>query len=350
MNFAWSGIALGALFWIWRRARKRRELERERNRRAKPCRHPNRSGADSLIVNNTKNVELFVRIWTEPSSQGVVLLIHSFAMHSEYFVETATALKLRRYAVVAYDLQGHGLSGTTEKAPADVRRFEHLVSDAVRMMVFIRTQFTRLPLFVIGEGFGATIALHVALRMERNLEGLVLCSPFILPNLDPHPPSYLTPLLFALEKLMPDLRIASEEMGKTMKDTVDTSLIHAPTLRLCIQAHRALRYLARRLSNLNCPFVAMHGKQDTRASPLHSRKLFSSAKSKDKTLMIYESLESCLFAEREEDRSQVLTDILAWLDARTTTPKIEITEPLRRKQKGGFIPIRRGIKLLLRRN
>jgi len=253
-------------------------------------------------------------------AQGAVLLIHSFAWHSEIFAEVAIGLKQRRFSVVAYDWQGHGLSGSTEKTRGDLRRFEYLIGDAEKMMQFVRRRFPRLPLFVLGEGFGGSVALHVAARNDR-IDGVIVCNPFVMPSLDPHPPSHITPVLFALEKLMPDLRISTVEAAKMhLSEDLDPSITQTPTLRFFVQAHKSLRKLEKRLRHIKCPFVTLHGMHDNRASFKHSRELFNRARSQDKTLMIYENMDSVLFGELEEDRSHVLTDIMAWLDARTRTP------------------------------
>ena len=327
MYGAWTGVALGALFWLWRRARRRRQREREQNRRAHLPSDNDLSEATSLVVMNAQNVELHVRLWAAQAAKGVVLAIHTFAWNSACFAELAKTLKPRHFSVIAYDLQGHGCSGSNEMTRGDLRRFEHFLADAEKLIHFTKQTYPELPLFVLGDGFGATLALHVALRSDRQIQGLVLCGPYVLPDLDQHPPSHITPVLFALQKLLPDLRIATVEMGKNPIHRETDPPLQSPTLRFFVTAHRSLKHLRKRVRQLKCPFITLHAAFDPRASSQHSRELFSRAKSQEKTLMIYDNKHSCLFGEHEEDRSHVMTDILAWLDARThvgeRSPRVE---------------------------
>ncbi|URE40610.1 Putative lysophospholipase [Musa troglodytarum] len=73
-----------------------------------------------------------------------------------------------------------------------------------------------------------------------------------------------------------------------------------------------------RLSEVTIPFIVLHGSADVVTDPSVSRALYDAAKSKDKTIKIYDGmLHSLLFGEPDENVAMVRNDILAWLNERT---------------------------------
>jgi len=308
MFLGWSSLAIGALLWLWRKNRRRKAQEKEANRRVRV------SNADLVVT--SQGIEIFLRLWNVANPRGAVLMVHSFSWHSGCFAEVARVLNQRRYAAVGFDWRGHGYSGGESSTRGDFKRLEHLVSDAERVLEFTKSKFQNCPVFLLGDGFGATIGLQLALRRERNLEGLILSGPFVFANLDRHPPSYISPALRGLERIIPELKISTNEPKFSAE--LDMGMTETPTLRSLVEAHKGLALLEKRLHLLKCPFFALHGAQDRRNSPQNSKRLFDAAKSSDKTLMIYPTMTSCVTAESSEDASQVMTDVVAWLDARTS--------------------------------
>lgn len=67
------------------------------------------------------------------------------------------------------------------------------------------------------------------------------------------------------------------------------------------------------------PMLILHGAADKVTDPLVSQFLYENAASKDKTLKLYEGgFHSILEGEPDDTILAVLTDIITWLDSRTT--------------------------------
>ncbi|URE40607.1 Putative lysophospholipase [Musa troglodytarum] len=72
------------------------------------------------------------------------------------------------------------------------------------------------------------------------------------------------------------------------------------------------------MCKVTIPFIVLHGSADVVTDPSVSRALYDAAKSKDKTIKIYDGmLHSLLFGEPDENVAMVRNDILAWLNERT---------------------------------
>ena len=69
------------------------------------------------------------------------------------------------------------------------------------------------------------------------------------------------------------------------------------------------------MSDVDVPFITLHGDKDVLTNPQGSRELFQKAKATDKTFKLYPGLYHDLLHEPEKD--QVYADILAWLNSRS---------------------------------
>ena len=76
-----------------------------------------RLGCVATVLLNPQGVSTYVRRWRTgngETSKGAVIIVHGLTWHSEYFGPLAMQLAGAGFDVVAYDLQGHGRSGTID--------------------------------------------------------------------------------------------------------------------------------------------------------------------------------------------------------------------------------------------
>lgn len=84
-----------------------------------------------------------------------------------------------------------------------------------------------------------------------------------------------------------------------------------------IELIRVTDLINSRLSDVEIPFIVIHGRADVVTDPEVSRELYELAKSEDKTIKIYEGMmHSLLFGETDENVAIVRGDILKWLNGR----------------------------------
>jgi acylglycerol lipase len=77
------------------------------------------------------------------------------------------------------------------------------------------------------------------------------------------------------------------------------------------------------LVQVSLPLLVLHGAADQVTDPSISQILFEKAKSKDKTIQLYEDAWHCLLLGEPDDVvKRVMKDIISWLDTHSSVSKI----------------------------
>lgn len=131
--------------------------------------------------------------------KALAVAIHGLVMHGGLYDVLAKRLAAQGFIVLAPDLRGCGrwlkdevkkepvaeraaASGTVTKClgkHASTLDYEQSYEDLVQMTKAFKTQYSNLPLYLIGESLGAGLALHLASVEPGLVDGLVLSSPAI---------------------------------------------------------------------------------------------------------------------------------------------------------------------------
>jgi pimeloyl-ACP methyl ester carboxylesterase len=111
-------------------------------------------------------VRLAVRLHDAASSSAPGLLLHHGLASSQRIWDLMLPRLTRRFQVVTYDARGHGLSSK----PTGRYGFDPVVADALAVL---RGTGLRRPV-VAGHSWGATVALELAARHPRSVDGAVL--------------------------------------------------------------------------------------------------------------------------------------------------------------------------------
>lgn len=114
------------------------------------------------------------RIWDVLEPRGIVILLHGAFDYAGAFDEIGPKVAARGLAALAYDQRGFGATRSRRHWCGRKR----LVQDVIEASRFAQERFGRLPLFVVGESMGASVAVHAAARAETpQFAGLVLAAP-----------------------------------------------------------------------------------------------------------------------------------------------------------------------------
>ncbi len=127
-----------------------------------------------------QRVEVLAQAWVPSHAMATVLLIHGYAEHTGNYAHLIGDLVNAKFAVIALDLRGQGLSegpsGHTPSPEAYAEDVEKVVSE-----IFPQVALPSSPLFVWAHSLGALTALQV-IRRERlpvALAGAALTSPLL---------------------------------------------------------------------------------------------------------------------------------------------------------------------------
>lgn len=157
----------------------------------------------NYYLNSFDSTPLFVRSWDDVAApKGLVLVCHDVGEHSGRFEDMAKAFNTAGYVVVAYDQRAFGTTARPERLGFGTKTtFAYSVEDVIFLFRYFRRQF-ELPLFLLGQGYGAYVIVGA---LERNV---------IAPA---------GVLLLSVAKLNPQALRAVAAVAKTMpKDTPAT--------------------------------------------------------------------------------------------------------------------------------
>ncbi|KAK4368362.1 hypothetical protein RND71_012154 [Anisodus tanguticus] len=278
-----------------------------------------------------RNLTLFTKSWlpnTQTPPRGIIFMVHGYGNDISWtFQATPIHLAKNGFACFALDIEGHGKS---QGLKAYVPNIDFVIDDILSFIDFIMTQnleFQELPKFVYGESMGGAICLLIHLKRPRMFKGAILIAPMCKISDKVKPRWPIPQFLTFFAKFAPTLAIVptADLMDKSVK-VPEKKIIGGmnpnryfgkPRLGTVVELLRVTDFVSEKLCDVNLSFLVLHGSADVVTDPEVSRELYELAKSKDKTLKIYEGMmHSLLFGETDENVEIVRSDILAWLNDR----------------------------------
>lgn len=263
--------------------------------------------------------------------RALVILLHGFAEHLDYYEELAVALVSRDLIVFGHDHYGFGRS---EGVRASITDFNKFINDTVQHVNWLIAEYPDLPLFAVGHSMGGSIALKTLLKYPDFFHGIVLVSPGVVLS-----PEVITPIRLFLTKVFSRL-VPQVPIGKMMYNIVtrdkqmvekmkkDPLRYHSGIrTKFAAEFLSALQEICKNMSSIKCPFLTLHGDKDFVVDISSSQILVSQAGSKDKSLMVFENAYHGLLIELEDVKKKVVNDIICWIDDRLPSSHITKINP-----------------------
>ena len=123
------------------------------------------------------HMEIPFRSWVPANSQPkiVLLCIHGLGLNSKSFQSFGQRLSKLGIASYAIDVRGFGhWMSQTGKEEID---FESCLKDIEKTLVVLRSNYPKLPIFILGESMGGAIALRVTAIHPELVDGLISAVP-----------------------------------------------------------------------------------------------------------------------------------------------------------------------------
>ena len=261
-----------------------------------------------------EKLELYYQSWHPPDlAKAVVVVVHGHGGHSGIFTRLVEYLVDRDYIIYSFDLRGHGRSPGQR---GYINCWAEYRADLAAFLQLVRTQESQLPLFLIGQSMGGTIALDYLLRESPQLQGLILMSPALGLNVSPwklligRMLSRIRPH-FALDAGI-DLSTGSRDPEVVAAYAQDTLRHSQGTARLATELLKTIDWVNAHADELQLPLLVLHGGSD-RVTPLASSRAFVERVTiADKKLREYPDS----YHELHNDLNylEVLADINDWLE------------------------------------
>ncbi|KAL2932015.1 Caffeoylshikimate esterase [Bienertia sinuspersici] len=261
---------------------------------------------------------LFTRSWQPLSPpRGIIFMVHGYGNDISWtFQSTPIFLAQNGFSCFALDLPGHGQS---QGLKAFVPNVNEVVDDCFSFFnsILKNSNFQNLPSFLYGESMGGAICLLISLKNPNFFKGAILIAPMCKISDKVKPRWPIPEILTFVAKFMPTLPIVPtpDLLDKSIK--VPEKYSGKPRLGSVLELLRVTDFLSKRLKDVTIPFIVLHGNADVVTDPNVSKELYEEAKSKDRTIKIYEEMvHSLLFGETDENVELVRNDILGWLSDR----------------------------------
>lgn len=256
--------------------------------------------------------------WVVSQPKAIVLLQHGYAEYAVRYVHEYNRLIPHLLdhdiSVYAFDLWGHGHSDGM-RGVVDIRA-------AVADHIAAREKLTLLnvPIFLYGHSLGGFITVSSVLRQADHVAGVMLTSPAL-----PHqPPRLFMRAANLLARFRPSAYapLPSAPVDGLSRDEVfiqratDDPLIYHGELTNLVGA-TALEVAAQNdelYHEWQAPVLLLHGDADTWADVRGTQRFAETVDDDETTLIIYPDGRHQLLCDN--DRDQVLQDIMSWLNPR----------------------------------
>jgi alpha-beta hydrolase superfamily lysophospholipase len=253
------------------------------------------------------------------SPRAVVALVHGFSEHSARYAHVAAHLNQHGYALIGFDLRGHGTSGGARgHAPS----YTNYQEDIREFLALVTSKLAGLPVFLYGHSAGGGMVLNYALRFKpAYLQGVIATSPWL--ELAFQPPAAklwvaklaakIYPAFPEKAALKPDELSSDPEVARAYAaDPLNHGAITAGAFTGIVAAGQSVLAEA---GKFPLPLLLMHGLADRITSEPASARFAAAAPANLVTYRTWPNGRHEL--HNEPFKAQVLAAITDWLAART---------------------------------
>lgn len=270
-------------------------------------------------IRSADGTELAATYYPGIEPRGLLVVAHGLGEHSGCYESFAATLAETPglVDVLAFDFRGHGRSPGRRGV---IGRYEELVADLAAAVAWAGEHRPDLPRFLLGHSNGGQVALHVALRDQDILAGLILSNPS-LRIAAPVPRHKYYAGLF-LRKFAPRVTLTSTvldehltrdpaRLAERKSDLLRHGKISAPLYFGMVEGGDLV---IARAPEVRLPLLLILGGSDPVVDPAVTTAFYDRLGSSDKTLKLYpEMLHEPL---NEIGREEVVAEMVRWLTER----------------------------------
>jgi len=250
----------------------------------------------------------------EGRPRAAIVLVHGLGEHCQRYAHVGAKLAEKGYALLGFDLRGHGRSGGPRgHAPS----FEAFLKDIDEMFAQASARYPGVRQFIYGHSLGGVLVLNYVLRRKPALAGAVVTSAALRTALEDQKTKVA--MVKMLGSLLPSVSLASgldAEMLSHDHAVVDRyrqdPLVHD---RVSFGMGKGLlsasQWAIDHAGEFSIPLLIMHGTEDGIALERGTRE-FAARVKQGVTLKFWEGMYH--ETHNEPDKEQVFALLLAWLD------------------------------------
>lgn len=268
------------------------------------------------IWKSTDGLEMYAQSWRpEETPRAVVCLVHGLGEYSGRYTHVGRAFTDAGFALVAFDLRGHGKSGGQR---GHFPSLDLLMDDIHQLIHQGNEKFPGLPVFLYGHSLGGLLVLNYATYDEHSLSGVIATGAGLRsPVLEQKAKIALSKVLGSL---LPAVTIPTgldangisrnPEVVRTYKND---PLVHdVATLSAARVGVSAVDRAFSHAGEFSTPLLLMHGTADSVTYSRGSQE-FAALVPENCTLKLWEGFYHEIHNEPEHD--EVLAFMIKWLNS-----------------------------------
>ncbi len=271
-------------------------------------------------LESSGGLQLHLHSWrTAGPINKVLVIVHGLGGHGAYYARSlAPWLAPAGVAIYAPDLRGHGLS---EGARGHIDTFEHFQADVAAAVRWARAQHPGLPVFLLGESMGTSIAITYAATAPADArpDFLALIACVVAPSVMPRPQEVVRTLYY----LMRDRnRIVIPITGREEQGVRDAEFIQVlktdelfnRKISVCFLSQMTffMGRAAKMHAQLKLPVFLAQGGGDITVSHRRTRAFFKRIAAPDKELHYFPQAFHALL--NDPDAPIVRERLLGWME------------------------------------
>ena len=265
---------------------------------------------------NKEGLNFYVQGWEpEQKPKAVIALIHGFGEHTDRYAHVGEAFNKAGYALIGFDLRGHGKSGGPR---GHTPSYDAIMDDISDFMALIETRYPGLPRFLYGHSMGGNEAINFFLRHKPDVVGVIATGPWLKLAFDP--PALQVTLAKTISHIAPGfiqnspLDTSALSHDQKVVDAYNTDpLVHSKiSARLFVGMYESGLWALDHADEFSVPLLLMHGTADRITSSAASAE-FAKRAGKIVTWHPWEGFYHEI--HNEPEKAEVLQTMIGWLDA-----------------------------------
>jgi len=265
------------------------------------------------------NLKIFYRNGSAHAEKARLVIAHGLGEHSGRYQEFASRMISEGLSVWALDFCGHGRS---EGKRGHIESFDQYLTDLDKLVdIAVKDAAQDTKILLLGHSLGGLIALNYAIRFPHKLDGLLLSSPAL--GLKVQVPAFKAVLGKFMSTVWPGLSMANElDSSKISHDRsvvdayIQDPLVHARvTARWFTEFVSTMARTHQSAAAVSVPTLMQIAGNDFLVDAAASEDFFNRLQVEDKTIHVYSGLFHEIFNETAAERTGVLDDLSAWIQA-----------------------------------
>ncbi|MGL1886597.1 MAG: lysophospholipase [Reichenbachiella sp.] len=223
--------------------------------------------AEEFSIITRDGTQLFGLEYLVAQPKATICLVHGLGEHVGRYEHVAKFFNQEGYSFLAFNQRGHGNSeGKRGHTPSH----ERLMDDVEEFLMYTRSIYNDLPMFLYGHSLGGNIvANYLLLKNTNELKGAVISSPWLKLEIQPTNIELflakwmvkIWPSFIQNNKIDSDVLTHDDEVNK--KYTEDPLVFGQISVRMFNECYSQGLWALENADRLKLPTLAFHGDSDS---------------------------------------------------------------------------------------